>query len=139
MSSNLNENDSQGSWLSRVEAVKSMFGIQLHGGMCPDRVTKIVQKSLQSKFEIFWRDEICKIKLGTDNVSHNKLRFYSQLKACFALEPYIDNVKNRNQRAWLSRLRTSSHNLAVEKGRYNNVPLAARVCVYCGGDQQLDG
>jgi hypothetical protein len=53
MSSNLNENDSQGSWLSRVEAVKSMFGIQLHGGMCPDRVTKIVQKSLQSKFEIF--------------------------------------------------------------------------------------
>jgi hypothetical protein len=139
MSSNFNENDSQGSWFSRVEAVKSMFGIQLHGGMCPDRVTKIVQKSLQSKFEIFWRDEICKIKLGTDNVSHNKLRFYSQLKACFAREPYIDNVKNRNQRSWLSRLRTSSHHLAVEKGRYNNVPLEARVCVYCGGDQQLDG
>jgi hypothetical protein len=133
MSTNGTEN--HGSWLTRVEAVKSLFGIELHGGMCSDRVTKIVQKSLQSKFEIFWRDEICKLKLGTDNVSHNKLRFYSQLKACFAREPYIDNVKNRNQRAWLSRLRTSSHNLAVERGRYSNVPLAARVCVYCGGDQ----
>ena len=37
-----------------------------------------------------------KIKLGFDNLSHDKLRFYSQLKSCFAREPYIDKVSNRN-------------------------------------------
>ena len=50
-------------------------------------------------------------------------------------------VTNRNQRSWLSRLRISSHNLAIERGRYSNVPVADRVCVYCvpGQQHQLHG
>ena len=40
-------------------------------------------------------------------------------------------MTNRNQRAWLSRLRTSAHSLAIERGRYSIVPLTARVCTYC--------
>ena len=129
------------SWLTRVEAVQSMFGVELHGGMSPDRVTRAVQNTIQSKFELYWKDEVCKVKLGLDNLSQNKLRFYSQLKSCFKHEPYIDVVTNRNQRSWLSRLRISSHNLAIERGRYSNVPVADRVCVYCvpGQQHQLHG
>ena len=110
-------------------------------GGCHLTGSSVVQSKIQSKFEIFRKDEVCKIKLGSDNISHNKLRFYSQLNSCFAREPYIDKVTNRNQRAWLSRLRTSSHNLGIERGRYSNVPLADRVCVYCvaGQEQQLHG
>ena len=131
------------SWLSRVDFVQSLFGIELHGEMSSDRVTNILKKTLQSKFEIFWKDAINDPKMGTDNVSHNKMRFYNQLKSCFAREPYIDNVPNRNQRSWLQRLRTSAHSLAIERGRYTNVPLAARYCVYCvppgGGDGEEHG
>ena len=68
---------------------------------------------------------------GQDNLPHNKLRFYAKLKSSFNREPYIDNVTNRNQRAWLSRLRTSAHSLAIKQGRYSNVPLTAHVCIYC--------
>jgi hypothetical protein len=46
-------------------------------------------------------------------------------------------VTNRSQRSWLSRVRTSAHSLGIERGRYSNVPLAERYCVYCG--PQHDG
>ena len=129
MSDNLG--DSQECWLTRVEAIKSMFGIELHGGMSSDGVSQRVKKALQSKYEIFWKDQINDEKFGQDNVSHNKLRFYCQLKSCFSQEPYIKNVTNRSQRSWLSRVRTSAHSLGIERGRYSGVPLADRICVYC--------
>ena len=75
--------------VTRVEAIKSMFGIELHGGMSPDGVSQRVKKAFQSKFQIFWKDQISDGKVGQDNVSHNKLRFYCQLKSCFTQEPYI--------------------------------------------------
>ena len=58
---------------------------------------------------------------------------YKLLKGSFKQEPYITNIKNRNQRAWLSRYRTSAHNLRVESGRYTSpvTPLSHRVCVFC--------
>ena len=42
-------------------------------------------------------------------------------------------VKNRNQRVWLTRYRTSAHNLRIESGRYTSpvTPVSQRVCVYC--------
>ena len=64
-------------------------------------------------------------------MSHNKLRFYAQLKSSFTREPYIDNVTNRNQISWLSCLRTSAHSLGIERSRYRNVPLAECVYTYC--------
>jgi hypothetical protein len=113
------------------DTVQSLFGIQLHGGMSPDRVSNIIKNSLYNKFQLFWKDEINDSKIWTDNISHNKLRLYCQLKSCFAQEPYISKVTNRNQRSWISRLRTSAHSLGIERGRYSNVSLAERYCVYC--------
>ena len=128
--------NSTDSWLSRAQTVQTAFGIELHGGMTPDRVSNIIKKHLQSKFQLFWKNEITDMKMGQDNLSHNKLRFYAGLKSSFTREPYIENVNNRNQRAWLSRLRTSAHSLAIERGRYSNVPLSARVCTYCSDTVQ---
>ena len=36
---------------------------------------------------------------------------------------------------WLSRIRTSAHHLAIEQGRYQNIPPDKRFCVYCSGGQ----
>ena len=46
-------------------------------------------------------------------------------------------ISNRNQRAWLSRLRTSSHQLRVESGRWSKphpIPESERFCLYCSED-----
>merc|ERR1711955_87549 len=57
----------------------------------------------------------------------------------FKIEPYIVQIKNRNQRHWLSRYRTSAHKLNIELGRYTRLvtPVLERKCHYCD-DQCVD-
>merc|ERR1712105_27082 len=68
-----------------------------------------------------------------DNFDHNKLRVYKSLKSSFTLEPYIEKVRNRNQRSSLTRLRISPHGLASELGRRTQpvTPFDQRFCAYC--------
>ena len=126
--------DDQDCWVSRVETIKSLFGIKLHGEMSEDSVTRIIKKTIQSKFQLFWKDQVLGEEPGA-----NKLRFYSQLKSCFSQEPYIAKVPNRSQRSWLARIRTSAHNLGIERGRYSGVPRDQRYCAYCGPGHQQGG
>ena len=50
---------------------------------------------------------------------------------------HINIIKNRNQRVWLSRYRTSAHNLRVESGRYTNpvTPVLQCTCNYCNSGE----
>ena len=91
---------------------------------------KTILAFLKTLFEKHWHEQITKVKMGRDNKDHNKLRTYSKLKQSFGQEPYIHLVRNRNQRMHL-RLRTSAHNLGIERGRYKNIPVEKRFCVYC--------
>ena len=129
------------SWLSRINSIKQCLNLDsLHSQLSANSVRNIVKKDLRSKFEIFWKDQINELKLGADGLPHNKLNFYSQLKSCFKTEDYIEKVQNRNQRSWLTRLRVSAHNLAIEKLRYCRpaIPPEERTCKYCvGGSQGL--
>ena len=46
---------------------------------------------------------------------------------------YVDILKNKNERAMLSKLRISAHKLAIEGGRYLNIPKHERICT---GDEE---
>jgi hypothetical protein len=85
-----------------------------------------VLSAVKTKFEQHWYKQV-----RADNQNHNKLRTYSTLKHRFGEEPYINLVRNRNQRMHLTRLRTSAHNLGIERGRYKNLPFKERFCSYC--------
>ena len=121
------------SWQGRVKCMKTLLDIPEYPEYWSEkRVSKNITDKIQSKFEIFFKEEINKVKLGAgDGTDHNKLRFYKTFKGCFKPEYYISNIDNRNQRAWISRLRTSSHRLEVERGRYTGVPFRQRLCRYC--------
>ena len=124
------------SWYSRVEKMKSYFKIkQLHGK--PKTIGNLIEKTVNSKFDRYFLDEINKVKLGSDGLDHNKLRLYKHFKGSFKQEPYLSLVTNRNQRAWLSRYRISAHNLRIESGRYTSpvTPVADRICVYCSSGE----
>ena len=122
-------------WYHRVSKLKSIFAItNFNGRYNPDSIGKNISNVLESKFSLFWKQEVNKIKLGrNDNTDHNKLRFYKTLKSTFDIEPYVESIQNRNQRAWLSRIRISAHRLHVETGRYSRpvTPINERVCRYC--------
>ena len=120
------------SWLGRVNNITQLLGIPEYPHYWSDeRVRRIISHTFQSKFDLFFKDEIGHENIGNDGLDHNKLRFYRTFKSCFKPEYYIENVHNRNQRAWLSRLRTSSHRLEVERGRYSGIVLSERLCRYC--------
>ena len=65
------------------------------------------------------------------------MRFYKTLKGSFTLEPYLSNIANRSQRAWLTRYRVSAvSNLRIESGRYTRpvTPVEERTCLYCSSN-----
>ena len=122
-------------WYHRVLKLKTLFQIPcLTATNKPESIGKRISNIIESKFSLFWKQEINKVKLGgLDNLDHNKLRFYKTLKSSFDMEPYLETVQNRNQRAWLSRIRISAHRLHIETGRYSQpvTPINERVCHYC--------
>ena len=65
--------------------------------------------------------------------SSPKLDFYHKIKHEFLPEKYLSLVKVSEARNSLTRLRISSHNLYVERGRYETpkVPRKNRWCVHC--------
>ena len=121
---------SQDCWLYRVRNIESLLGL-------PDIKSKktlpkqYITKYIRGKFYRFWLDQVNKEKIGTDGQDHKKLCTYKTFKGSFTPEPYIDFVKNRNQRKYLSRFRLSAHCLDIERLRYKNIPLSERICRFC--------
>ena len=51
---------------------------------------------------------------------------------------YVDILKNKNERAMLSKLRISALKLAIEGGRYLNIPKHERICAACNSGEVED-
>ena len=51
---------------------------------------------------------------------------------------YVDILKNKNERAMLSKLCISAHKLAIECGRYLNIPKHERICTACNSGEVED-
>ena len=120
-------------WLSRVNKIEGLLKI-IKPCFYNKTSGRLINSALRSKFDCYWLQKINELKIGeNDTTNHNKLRTYNTFKASFTIEPYIELVRNRNQRAFLARLRVGSHNLAIELGRRTRpiTPLAQRVCSHC--------
>ena len=61
----------------------------------------------------------------------SKLSFYHSVKKKFARESYLDTVNKFPHRYSTTKFRISAHDLAIEKGRYENIPRDQRVCSWC--------
>ena len=60
-----------------------------------------------------------------------KLQSYCLFKEDTQSELYVDAVKPNKYKFALSRLRLSSHSLAIETGRYTGIPRSDRICTFC--------
>ena len=63
----------------------------------------------------------------------NRLEMYSRFKHEFAMENYLDFIKEKKYRFALTKFRLSSHDLAIERGRYENIARNDRDCIFCNG------
>ena len=85
----------------------------------------IINKRILKRFhDVFTQTILANIK------NNNKLSFLSSLKDTYNKESYlkINNYENRNA---ITKLRTSNHLLAIETGRWNNIPRENRICTQC--------
>ena len=67
-----------------------------------------------------------------------KLRTYKLFKNTYESEPYVTRYLSRSSRSIFSQFRTGILPLRIETGRYNNVPLQDRLCVYCQEEEIED-
>ena len=61
----------------------------------------------------------------------NRLLHYCIFKHDFELEDYLKYISINKYRIALTKFRISSHNLAIEQGRHDNIPSEERKCLKC--------
>lgn len=62
---------------------------------------------------------------------NKKLEFYNYMHKLNFRPPYVDICKYKADRSTLCKYRISAHSLAIERGRYKNIPKNNRICLKC--------
>ena len=63
-----------------------------------------------------------------------KVTTYARCKHEFEVEKYLDFIKEKKFKFALTQFRLSSHNLAIERGRFENIARTERVFVSCNSN-----
>ena len=92
-------------------------------------IISAIKQRLHENFEIYCIHTIKHMPI---------LRTYCKLKHVFEMEPYLTTITSYNIRSIFSKFRLSSHVLAIEKGRHNNVPAEDRICQVCNSGEVED-
>ena len=82
---------------------------------------RLVTNSTQAAEEKRWRDAMGR---------KSKLRTYRTVKDKLRFEPYL-NFDSRHARILLTRLRSGTNSLRIERGRYENEAVEERICHWC--------
>ena len=122
----LNHVSKRGHWVTKVFSLSGRYGISFND--IDKRNFKLdCKRTVKIRFESQWladSQNVRKIPI---------LRSYSLYKHGLYFEPYLNTISNVRQRTALTKLRTSSHVLEIERGRYT-VPKTAvydRLCKTC--------
>jgi exonuclease III len=118
------------SWYHFVKSVVHRLGLNLQ---------LITKNSLKNKGLVFQKlKDLCKNIYRGKILECNKLKLYSKIKFNLEREKYLSCLNPALRKA-ATELRISSHKLAIEVGRHNNVAAEARICKYCNqkvGDEE---
>ena len=115
-------------WCSRIRSVLEITGLghtwETQHIENTNKFMLTFKESIVSIFTQQWRQDID---------SSSKLRSYALIKKQFCVEPYILNINGNHLITALARYRMSSHDLKIERGRYNIpiTPIHQRLCTRC--------
>ena len=114
-------------WVTDVFSMATDLNLDLASGLAEFRID--CKDKVRAKFRNDWCNEM------QDLEKNPILRTYAGFKLVFGIEPYLKLVKEHKYRIAISRLRCSSHTLAIERRRYERPkpPIEQRVCMACRG------
>lgn len=112
-------------WISETFAMATEYNLDLSRNVSDFKI--VSKNNVRAKFRNDWDEELHDIERNPI------LRTYITFKSTFTSEPYLKLVKEHNYRVAISRLRCSSHTLAIERRRYERPkpPIEQRVCIAC--------
>ena len=108
-------------WYSNISKLTNRFG---KAERLRIRLSTSMADNIRKEFVKHWK---------ASKEQSPKLEFYNLIKTEFGTEEYLSLIENPSHRASVTRLRISSHNLYIERGRYETplVPREDRWCAYC--------
>ena len=111
-------------WVSKVKDIAEKYNFDIDE---PTVVISDVKNKLNNFFVEHWWSRI-------QNLSRfPKLELYKNIKNGFHFETYLDLVKDSRYRNAITKIRSSSHPLEIERGRYTKpkTPRSNRLCSRC--------
>ena len=129
-------------WLSSVRDILIAMGYEefWYQQAVPNKNSFI--KNLQTKLRDMFIKKV-NDDMNCDNgpEGRNKLRTYRIIKSEYKMESYLTDIRKRDMRANISKLRISAHDLHIERGRYHRpykTPVEERKCRFCVNDSIED-
>ena len=117
-------------WYGKVWELAASYGIHLENSYEKSVVKDIITRAFKERWFV-----------DKSNLVKNPiLRTYDKIKHNFIMEPYLYLVKKPKYRIAISKLRCSSHTLAIEKGRHTKpkTDLSERLCLFCSSNKVED-
>ena len=113
-------------WVTRVNEVIINHGMDIT--KLPSNFRIECKNVVITQFKTQWNRDMQNIE------TYPILRTYNKFKDLFVIEPYLYMLKNHKYRVAVVQLRTNSHTLAIERGRYSRpkVQICDRTCNVCG-------
>ena len=115
-------------WYSKVCELAQKYDINLETLRHCEDTKQLVKKQIKSAYVDQWYLEIA-------NTDKNPiLSFYKKIKENFNIEAFLKLPIKEKYRNAISKIRASSHILAIERGRYTTpkTPRLERKCAFCG-------
>ena len=111
-------------WYKNMSKLLDKHKLSVDNGSRNTKLSTHITHQMREEFIEIWK---------AAKASSSKLEFYNLIKNDFVPEKYLSRVTIPDARKSLTRLRTSCHNLYIERGRYETplVPREDRWCVYC--------
>ena len=115
-------------WVSKAYELGQLYGTDIDScsELPSDQFKQICNERLKNCFITSWLHDL-------HSCNTSIIRTYRSYKLNFGMECYLKQVNNSKFRVALSKLRTSSHSLEIERGRYTRPKLNVdqRLCMSC--------
>jgi hypothetical protein len=112
-------------WVTSGYEILHRLGLDFNSDL--NKFKRDCKNVVKEKFVTNWESEL-------NNLEKNHiLRTYVKIKCYFRMEPYLSLVKNNKYRNAITKIRTNSHHLEIERGRHCKPRLAIkdRLCDKC--------
>ena len=118
---NNNNKYSGTNWAYYIKAIFDKIGMSYIWQNQSDIENFNIKGSIQRILDIYKQSWYSNIN------NSNKLEYYCKYKHTFALEKYMNCIFDKKNRIALTKFRLSAHDLAIETGRYINLPHEQRI------------